>query len=213
MISKKSIEIFISQLKNFKKPKENLEQYSIDETFWSELINYYRLKYEIPEIVWDFGAGTGKLSLPFIIMGSKELNFFEIDKDIIKTLKENINKTSKIIKKEFNFNIFNENLLSFDFSKIDKEPDLIVMNPPYGTRNKGIDSKFLKIALNHNSKIITMHKSSTKNYIENIIKNKGRSFDVFDVDYKLKQTLKHHTKKIKEIDVSLFIIEEKIEEK
>ncbi|MFW6024778.1 MAG: METTL5 family protein [Candidatus Woesearchaeota archaeon] len=207
MISKKRIEIFISQLTSFKKPKESLEQYPIDETFWAELINFFHLKYKSPEIVWDFGAGTGKLSLPFFLTGSKQINFFEIDIDAIKILKKNLKVTSDLLDKDIDYKIVHKDLLKVDFSGFNVTPDLIVMNPPYGTRNKGIDSKFLKTALNFGCQIITMHKSSTKEYISNIIKNKKRDFDVFDIDYKLKQTLKHHSSKIKEINVSLFIIE------
>ncbi len=206
MISKKKVEIFISKLKNFKNPKENLEQYSIDESFWSEILNFYMLRNDVPKTIYDFGAGTGKLSLPFFLFGSKKINFFEIDEDVIPILKKNINFTLSKKDLSLNYNIFNVDIFDFDFSKIEN-PDLIVMNPPYGTRIKGLDSDFLDLALNFNSDLITMHKTSTKSYINKKLKN--RKFISFDVDYKLKQTYSHHSSKIKKIKVTVFIIKKK----
>lgn len=41
--------------------------------------------------------------------------------------------------------------------------DTVIMNPPFGTRNKGIDTVFLKAALNLASHAVySLHKSSTR---------------------------------------------------
>jgi predicted RNA methylase len=45
--------------------------------------------------------------------------------------------------------------------------DLVVMNPPFGTREEGIDIKFLEVASEIClGSIYSMHKSSTRGYIK-----------------------------------------------
>lgn len=45
--------------------------------------------------------------------------------------------------------------------------DLVVMNPPFGTKEEGIDAKFLEVAMQICSgNIYSMHKSSTRGFLQ-----------------------------------------------
>lgn len=45
--------------------------------------------------------------------------------------------------------------------------DTVVMNPPFGTKRKGIDICFLQIAVQHaRGAVYSLHKSSTRNFVE-----------------------------------------------
>jgi rRNA N6-adenosine-methyltransferase METTL5 len=48
-----------------------------------------------------------------------------------------------------------------------KMVDLVVMNPPFGTKEEGIDAKFLEVAMQICSgNIYSMHKSSTRGFLQ-----------------------------------------------
>jgi predicted RNA methylase len=48
-----------------------------------------------------------------------------------------------------------------------KAIDLVVMNPPFGTKEEGIDIKFLEVAMHIcNGPIYSMHKSSTRAFLQ-----------------------------------------------
>lgn len=40
--------------------------------------------------------------------------------------------------------------------------DTVIMNPPFGTRNTGIDSQFVSIAMRHATTVYSLHKTSTR---------------------------------------------------
>ena len=42
--------------------------------------------------------------------------------------------------------IIHSDVLSFDITQTDYKCDLVIMNPPFGTKNQSIDSKFLQKA-------------------------------------------------------------------
>jgi predicted RNA methylase len=47
-----------------------------------------------------------------------------------------------------------------------KQVDLVVMNPPFGTKEEGIDMKFMQKAMDIcKGNIYSMHKSSTRPFI------------------------------------------------
>ena len=40
--------------------------------------------------------------------------------------------------------------------------DTIIMNPPFGTRNTGIDAEFVTIAMKNARSVYSLHKTSTR---------------------------------------------------
>lgn len=63
-----------------------------------------------------------------------------------------------------NFDLINANVAQLKFRE--KQVDLVVMNPPFGTKQEGIDMKFMEFAMKIcNGNIYSMHKSSTRAFI------------------------------------------------
>ena len=58
------------------------------------------------------------------------------------------------------------NIEDFEKSTLEKKFDVILMNPPFGTKIKGADVLFLKVAAQLNCNVIySLHKTSTRKFI------------------------------------------------
>ena len=89
-----------------------------------------------------------------------------------------------------------------------KEADCVIQNPPFGTKQKHADKLFLEAAFKLAPIVYSMHKSSTEQFIEAI--SKDHNYQITEkVDYKfpLKNTMKHHKKKIAYTDVAVWKLE------
>lgn len=78
-----------------------------------------------------------------------------------------------------------------------KTVDLVVMNPPFGTKEEGIDMKFLEFAMGICSgSIYSMHKSSTRGFIHKFCEERGYVMEVvMEVDFPLKKRFNKYHKK------------------
>jgi predicted RNA methylase len=89
----------------------------------------------------------------------------------------------------------------------DLHVDTVMINPPFGTRNKGIDLQFLKtagqIATGH---IFSFHKTSTRHHVLDIAAAElGLKGEVMmEVDFNLKKLSKFHKVDSKPINVDVY---------
>ena len=103
-------------------------------------------------------------------------------------------------------------VVNCDVSKLrlrEKMFDLVVMNPPFGTKEEGIDCKFLTIAMEIcRGNIYSMHKSSTRGFLQKMAESKGYQFKVLmEVDFPLKKRFKgYHKKEVAFTKVDVIIL-------
>lgn len=202
-MSQKSLAVFLSKLEVFKQPKENLEQYATDSEVAAQALWHASMLgwIEDKEII-DLGAGTGVLGIGCIVLGAKKTIFIEVDKNPLEILKRNLIKSY-----EAGFEADYE-IIQSDALTTDLKADLVVMNPPFGTREKGIDARFLENAFKTAPRIISFHKTVTSNFIEQISdKNNFFVKAKLDLDYPLKSTHDHHKKRIQRIGVTAWLLE------
>ncbi len=210
MISKSQLEIIVSKLDKFKNPNEKLEQYPTDSEIASTILWHAYMKGRIKDkVIIDMGCGTGVLGIGALLLGAKKVYFMDIDKKVLEILNENLKKTEK----EYNLKLMNKiQFINKDIKEITKTDfsdkiDLVIQNPPFGTREKHIDIIFLEKAMHLAEKIYSFHKSSTERFIEKIIsENHFNTEEILRFGFPLKQTLKHHKRKIHRIEVSCFIL-------
>lgn len=96
------------------------------------------------------------------------------------------------------------NNLSSESSKWSKNFDTVLMNPPFGTKhNAGLDMKFLISAFNlAKTAVYSLHKSSTRNYIQRKATELGAKAEVFaTLRYNLDSTYKFHKNATVDIEV------------
>jgi len=207
--SRKELAVFLSKLKPFTKPVEQLEQYSTDsETAAILLWQAYHANHIEEKYVIDLGSGTGILGIGALILGAAHVEFIDIDATIYPVLKENL----ALLQEHWEIDILgkwtftNSNVSTC--AKTRREDAVVIMNPPFGTKIKHADKLFLTAATTLAPITYTIHKTSTRQFVQAFARDHSLQITWQEqVSYPLKQTLRHHTKRIERIDVTIFTVE------
>ncbi len=204
MVSKKELAIILSRLKKFHKASVKLEQYETDSEIASDVLWRAYMSGDISDkVIVDFGSGTGLLGIGCLILGAKKVYFVEIDKNAVNIAKNNLEEIKHFIKIKGK-----SDFIISDVSDFNKRVDLVIQNPPFGTKQKHIDKKFLEKAFEISNKIYSFHKVTSKGFIEAITKD--FSFIISDILYfrfPLKKTMDFHKKRVEKIEVGCWILE------
>ncbi|RUO96695.1 S-adenosyl-L-methionine-dependent methyltransferase, partial [Jimgerdemannia flammicorona] len=142
----KELESQLQDCAAFENPKIKLEQYPTTAHLAARMLFTADSVYNDiqDKSIGDFGCGCGILSIAANILGAGYCVGFDIDPEAIEIARQNCEDfeidmdfvLTDLGAEESNFDMFPERL------------DTIVMNPPFGTKNKGIDMVFLKKAIN-----------------------------------------------------------------
>ncbi|MFH1275566.1 MAG: METTL5 family protein [Candidatus Woesearchaeota archaeon] len=200
MRSKKELEVVLSKLKTFEKPSIELEQYATPANIAAEWIWWMALNGEVAgKVILDAACGPGILGIGLLLMGAKKIYFVDKDQEVMQICIENYNKIKE------DYEIEEAEFITSDITLFDAEVDLVVQNPPFGTKNEHIDKLFLEKAFTVSNLVYTMHKWSTKAFVEAISKDYGfRITDVGQYNFPIKATFHFHKKPVMDIDVGLW---------
>ncbi len=203
--SKRQLAVLLSQLESFV-PDVSLEQYPSDSEIAADALWKCAMLGTINgKSVIDLGCGSGILGIGALLLGAKEVIFVDLDKAMIEATFRNLALLS-----ENALEFRNYRLVEGDVSSLKLPPvDTVIMNPPFGTRQKGADIMFVEKACAVSDFVMSMHKTSTKNYVMRFFEKQGFSVSVEDHQFPLKQTLKQHTRRIHRIEVSVFFAKRK----
>ncbi|XP_065212852.1 rRNA N6-adenosine-methyltransferase METTL5 [Planococcus citri] len=202
-IKRSKLEEYLQDVETFSSPKISLEQYITPPHIAACMLHVAQSSFDDlnEKFVADLGCGSGMLSIGSLLLGSSFCIGFDIDADILNTYKSNMD--------EFEFANFDTVLCDVDkndLSKFQKCFDTVLMNPPFGTHNKGIDMKFLKTAINLSSNAVySLHKTSTRDHILSKIESwKIKGEVIAELRYDLPNSYKFHKKKSVDIAVDLY---------
>jgi len=202
-LSKSSLAVVLSKLEGFREQKVRAEQYSTDSEIAATVLWDAYMKGHFSEKVADMGCGTGILGLGALLLGCNEVFFVEIDETALEIAKTNYEKLKSegLVAGKANF-------IHSDISEFNHNVDVVIENPPFGTKVEHADRVFLEKAMKISKIIYSFHKSESRGFIEAFSKDNGfRIKETMDFRYPLKQSLKFHKKKIHYFDVSCFVLE------
>ncbi|KMZ60336.1 Ribosomal L11 methyltransferase [Zostera marina] len=198
----KKLEGLLGDLDQFSDPKVELEQYPTGPHVASRLI--YTAENSFGDItgkvVADFGCGCATLGIASALMEAEHVIGIDIDSqslDIASTNAEDM---------EVNIDLMLSDIKGLNW----RGPlvDTVVMNPPFGTRNEGIDMEFLKTALKVASRAVySLHKTTTREHIKRVA---IRDFNVkkaevlCELRFDVPRLYKFHRKKSVDIAVDLW---------
>lgn len=198
----KHLEGLLGNLQQFSNPKIELEQYPTGAHIASRVL--YTAENTFGDvsgkIVADFGCGCGTLGVAAALLGADHVIGVDVDPQSLKIASVNADNLE----------------VDIDFIQCDiknilwRVPvvDTIVMNPPFGTRNKGSDMEFLLVALKIASQAVySLHKTTTRDHIKKTaLRNFGaRSAEVLcELRYDVPHMYKFHRKKEVDIAVDLW---------
>lgn len=205
-MTKKELSILLSRLKVFDKPEMKLEQHPTDSEIAGDALWFAFMQGDIKgKVIADLGCGTGILGLGALLLGAKKIFLVDIDAEAVEVAMQNKAFLEKETGKKLNA-VFSAG----DVNVFDEKVDVVIMNPPFGTKNKNIDTAFLLKAMDIANVIYSFHKASTKAYIDALIsESKFETTHYQEYDFPLKMSMAHHTKKIERIKVALWRIKKK----
>lgn len=201
-IQKKELERRLSELLPFQSPKVDLEQYTTPEKIAAEILWLAAFTYNDigQRTVLDLGSGTGIFGIGAAILGAARVVAVDIDPNAIKTGCFNTVKMG-----------FKERVdwIAMEVDSVPGSYDTVIQNPPFGTRKRGVDLRFLQKALEIGSVVYSLHKSGIKNreLIKDFIdKHGGRVTGIFQNKFMLPRTLNFHKRKEYAVKVDLYRI-------
>ncbi len=196
--SKKELEVILSKLRSVPNPKIQAEQYLTPSNIAAEILWSAKMQGDIEnKVVCDMGAGNGILGIGASLIGAKATYFVENDKDSLKTLKWNIEYVNKDVAPLRNTRVLNSDVRRFEIPC-----EVVIENPPFGTRVPHTDQIFLMSAFRIAPIVYSFHKKTTLPFIRRFSEERKFSITgVFDFEYPLKKTMAHHTKKVQKIAV------------
>jgi putative methylase len=195
---KRSLEMLLSTLTSFERPRIMLEQYTTPPRVASEML--FLAAFINDDIrdrrVLDLGSGNGCLAIGAKLIGAKETVGVEIDPDIIRLAVENARKIG-----------VNIEWINAPIDVVLPLFDTIIMNPPFGTKKEHADREFLKKAMETGEVIYSIHKTATRDYVIKYIHSMERKVDtLLQMRLEIPHSYEFHTKRRELIEVDLFRI-------
>ncbi len=196
MLTKKQLAIQLSKLQIFEKPKLKLEQYPTDSEAAATVLWDAYMKGDIAnKKIVDLGAGTGILGVGALLLGAEYVYFVEKDFDAIQVLRQNL------------YTLRNKNytVLQMDVTEFSEHVDIVLQNPPFGTKQEHADKPFLEKAFSIATVMYSFHKTTTESFVVAIARD--HLFTVVEklsFSFPLRQSYAHHQKKIQRIEVTCF---------
>ena len=91
-----------------------------------------------------------------------------------------------------------------EVEEFDGSYDVVLMNPPYGTRKIHADRRFLDKSFQLAPVTYTMHKSSTRNYLAEYVQRAGRRIDeVRSMTLEIPHLFSFHRKSSESVQVDI----------
>ena len=201
-IQKIELERKLAELLPFQSPRVNLEQYMTPvkvavEILWLATYTYDDIR---QKTVLDLGSGTGIFGIGAALLGARKVVAIDIDPDAVRVGCSNTERIG--LKKNIDW-------VAMEIDSVIGKYDTVIQNPPFGTRRRGADIKFLQKALEVGDVVYSLHKSGLKNreIIRDFIYNHDRRISTFlQSKFILPRTLSFHKRRIHTVDVDLYRI-------
>lgn len=203
--SKKDLELALSGLKGFKEPSWELEQYATPSAIAADWLWQAALSGDLRgKVILDAACGPGILGIGALLMGAQKVFFVDKSAEAIKICAENYKQVEK------EYEIRKGEFIAGDISMFDGSVEVVLENPPFGTKEKHVDKAFLEKAFSVGKTVWSMHKSATKGFVEAMARDYGFTITHFyKYDFPIKAVFKWHEKPVKAVEVGLWRMEKK----
>jgi len=165
-----------------------LEQHATESELAAELLWHAAPRLQGRKVL-DLGAGTGILAIGAALLGAAEVIAVEKDEAAARLLRENLETyegTEQV------------RVVVEDIERFTEEGDLVIMNPPFGTKRRHADRVFLEKAFHLAPLVYSIHKTSTAGFIHAFIHDKKCRITLeLQKEFPLLRSMPHphHTKK------------------
>uniref|UniRef100_A0A023FJD6 Methyltransferase-like protein 5 n=1 Tax=Amblyomma cajennense TaxID=34607 RepID=A0A023FJD6_AMBCJ len=158
----KQLKSILDSVDTFDNPNVHLEQYPTPPDIAAHVMHHVFSQGELEgKCVADLGCGAGILSIGAAILNAGYVVGFDIDAAALQVCAQNCveMEIASVDTVQWDLTLGPDTRWKAMF-------DTVVMNPPFGTRTKGLDMVFLKTALFMSSaSVYSLHKTSTREHI------------------------------------------------
>lgn len=195
-----------------RKQKPNLEQYPTSPHLAAHMVYTAATAFGDVEgrVVVDLGCGTGMLGFGCGMMGAGSVTGLDADLDALEVAVANRSELELDDAMDFVLCDVSSMPLACGRSGVPTSVDTVIMNPPFGTRNKGIDVVFIERALALQPRaIFSLHKSSTRGFLmQKASRDWGVQAQVLaQLRFDVPQMYKFHKKKSVDVEVDFIRFE------
>jgi len=197
-VRKHDLAIALQKVNPHPKPEVAFEQYTIPADLAAEIL--FTACYSHDDIqeksVLDLGTGTGRLALGASILGARIIVGVDVDASSIRVASQ----SAKVLHTEADWVVG-------DIGTIRGSFDTVLMNPPFGTKQPHADIQFLQCAQNLAPVIYSIHKSSTRNFLEKWLQNKTLKWErIMSIRMEIPHQFTFHRKPKTFVEVDVFRI-------
>ncbi|KAL3747455.1 hypothetical protein ACJRO7_016272 [Eucalyptus globulus] len=194
----KQLEGLLGNLQQFSNPKVELEQYPTGPHIASRML--YTAENSFGDVgdrvVADFGCGCGTLGIAAALLGAEHVVGVDVDSQSLEIASANAEELEVLV------------LIVYNDHIVGQIVDTVIMNPPFGTRKKGVDMEFLRVALAVASQAVySLHKTSTREHVKRAALrdfNASSAEVLCELRYDVPHLYKFHKKKEVDIAVDLW---------
>ncbi|KAJ1524197.1 hypothetical protein ONE63_010718 [Megalurothrips usitatus] len=200
-IKRKHLEEYLEDIEVFENPKVELEQYPTKPHIASHMLHTMQASYGDVQgkLIADLGCGCGVLSFGAAMLGAGTVVGYDVDPDALEIWSNNCAELEMTACEA----VLCDLTQGFPSNAFPKKFDTVIMNPPFGTKRKGIDMEFLQMAL-HLAKtaVYSLHKTSTRDHVLAKAEKWGAKGQVLaELRYDLPASYRFHKKQSVDIEV------------
>ena len=209
LVRKRDLERALSGIEVNPLPKAYLEQYTTPSNVAAETLYLAAYVYDdvIGKTVMDLGCGTGRLAIGAALLGAKDVFGVDVDGVAVRVAQKNAEIMG--VKEKTHW-------ILADIDVVEGTFDTILQNPPFGVQRRRADRQFITKSLESSSTIYSFHKSGDTNreFIKRFIEEHGGKItNIFPTSMEIPRMFKFHTKKKQSIQVDLYRIEGKVNDR
>lgn len=199
LIRKRELTIKLQQVVPHPKPKVALEQYTIPADLAADIL--FEACYVYDDIenksVADLGTGTGRLALGASMLGAGYVIGIDLDPASLVVASRN----AKLLG-------LHPNWVCGVIEGLRGRVDTVLMNPPFGTKQRHADIRFLQAALALGTTVYSIHKSSTREYLFRWLQGHADKTErILSTRMEIPHQFSFHRKRIRQVEVDVFRIQ------
>jgi predicted RNA methylase len=198
LIHKRDLAIKLQQIPPHPDPKVALEQYTIPADLAASIL--FEACYVHNDIenksVLDLGTGTGRLALGASILGAGYVVGVDLDRPSLDVAL----RCARLLGLRLDW-------MCGDIECLRGRTDTVLMNPPFGTKKRHADIRFLRIALSLGAVVYSIHKSSTRAYLNRWLLTRGNeSQRILEGKIEIPYQFSFHRRQRYQVEVDVFRI-------
>ncbi len=199
LIRKRDLAIKLQKVSPHPKPKVALEQYTIPADLAADMLFLACYSYGDIEgkCVADLGTGTGRLALGASMLGAGYVVGVDLDPVSLTVASRN----SRLLGPQTDW-------VLGDIETLRGPVDTVLMNPPFGTKHRHADIRFLQAALRLGRIIYSIHKSSTRRFLTRWLREQQTEFErIITSKMEITHQFSFHRMRKRYVDIDVFRIE------